>query len=865
VGAVAVAALVGAIAAPAYAATGPNNAITDVPGIEVGHSTREDAWTGTTALLFRGGALMGYAPAGGAPGDRLSALLTAPHQDGRRVVFHGLSLSGGSIYGLDTVCGIVKYLREQGLGFGTPPRPYVPGAIIFDLRGGRPVDAPPGKSTAAVPDVCHDGYVAASNATTGPIAQGSVGGGTGARAGGLTSGFGTASTVLSGGIVVGAAVVVNPGGSVYNTTDGTCELYGLWLEDSNEFGDVRAPVGGCTGNSPLPALLPGQNTTIGIVATNAPLTAGQVQRMAIIAGDGMARSIRPAHGNGDGDTVFAVSVGHDASTVAQESYVGNSGTIYNAAADAYSRAIVHAVLRARPDRPQETYCERFPSACPSGGLPSLAGAASPSAVTSQPPKPAAPVPSAGDGGRDVPLGWLGAALALLAFAGVAAAARARKPIVRRARLVWLTIFGGIVVLGVAAAPAVAAPGPKNAITDVPGVRVGHSTRADARTGTTSLVFPDGSLIGFASAGGAPETHLVELLTGQHQDSLRVAIHGIVLSGGSVYGLDTVCGTVRWLDEQGLGFGGRAHVAGATIFDLGRGSVDAPPGTGADVCADGYRAASTATDGPVAQGSVGAGTGAMAGGVMGGLGSASTVLPDGTVVGALVVANPSGRVYNVRGECELFGLDLEEANEFGGARARPAGCKNVNTSLPKLGPLEANTLAVIATSAPLTAGQTEQLAIVAGDGLAKVTEPAHASQDGNAVFGVTLVEDPSTVPQSSFVEAEELAVIYEAAVDTVARAFTHAILKADPALGETYCERFKNACKGGPNKTAVVAAPRGSSGPVGGEPVFGSIGTGQLVALFALGGFALAALALASRAGQRRLRSTLALVTRLTVR
>ena len=95
-------------------------------------------------------------------------------------------------------------------------------------------------------------------------------------------------------------------------------------------------------------LVPGNNTTIGVVATNANLTAGQLERMAIIAGDGMARAIRPAHGNGDGDTVFAASTAASPGTVAQGAYVTNAGTIYNAAADAYARAADHAVLIANP-------------------------------------------------------------------------------------------------------------------------------------------------------------------------------------------------------------------------------------------------------------------------------------------------------------------------------------------------------------------------------------------------------------------------------------------------------------------------------------------------------------------------------------
>lgn len=812
-----VVALFAVVAPSALAVPGPNNAITDVPGVEVGHSTRLDAITGTTAFIFRNGALMGYAPSGGAPGDRLGALLTARHQDSERIVFHGLTLSGGSIYGLDTACGVVKYLREQGLGFGNPKRPYVPGAIIFDLRGGRPVDAPPGRSTAAVPDVCHDGYVAASNAASGPVAMGSVGGGTGARAGGLNSGFGTASVSLGNGIYVGAAVVLNPGGSVYNTVDGTCELYGLWLEDSNEFGDVQAPVGGCGSqqNLTLPPIVPGQNTTIGVIATNAPLTAGQAERLAIIAGDGMARAVNPAHGAGDGDTVFAVVTSDDPSTVGKTAFQGNVGQINNAGAAAYARAIVHAALNASPALAQQTYCERFPSACPGvSAATQKPGAVAPPVTTSKVP-PATP----SDGSAFAPItGWSVLMSGLIVALLVAAIVRFRGVIARRTRtrLAFLTVLGGAAFLGLLATPAFGAtgePGPKNSITDVPGVEVGHSTRANARTGATSLVFrhPDGALVGFASNGGSPETHLVELLNGQHQDTQRVALHGIVLSGGSVFGLDTVCGTVAYLDSLGVGFGGRAHIAGLSTFDLGRGSVDAPPGTGDDPCADGFTAASTATSAAVSQGSVGAGTGARAGDLLGGVGSASTVLPDGTVVGALVVLNGSGRLYDPFGSCGLYALTLELGNEFGNVRVPPPGCQGKAGTLPDTGPGEAGIIGVVATNRPLTAGQTEQLAWVVGDGIAQAVRPAHATSDGNAVLAVTLVDNPSTVQQSSFVESgSDLDAIFEAAVNTYSRAIVHAALKANPQYGTTYCEKFPTACVGNSNRKTGGAFGVGES-------------------------------------------------------
>lgn len=872
-------------ATPAGAATGPNNAITDVPGVELGHSTRINALTGTTALLFRNGALMGYAPSGGAPGDRLGALLTARHQDSERIVFHGLTLSGGSIYGLDTACGVVKYLQEQGIGFGNPKRAYVPGAIIFDLGRG-PITAPPGRSTPTNPDVCSDGYIAASSAAGGPVEMGSVGGGTGASAGGLRSGFGTASVALPNGIFVGAAVVVNPGGGVYNTVDGTCELYALWLEDSNEFGNTRAPVGGCASQqspSALPPIVPGQNTTIGVIATNAPLTAGQAERMAIIAGDGMARAIRPAHGAGDGDTVFGVVTSDDPSTVAKTAFQGNLGQINNAGADAYSRAIVHAVLNANPalgSPTNQTYCERFPSACPDLGATSNVkkggGAVAGPSGSGKPPAGAVARPSS-DGGSGFAfdlIALLAAGLFVLALVLTMAA----RSLARRARLAWLTAAGGLLVLVVFAVPAFAqapsaygVPGPNNSITDVSGVEVGHSTRANARTGTTSVIFraPEGALVGFASDGGAPETHLAELLNGQHQDTQRVALHGIVLSGGSVHGLDTVCGTVAYMDSLGVGFGGRAHVTGASTFDLGRGQVHSPPGTGADPCADGFTAASTANGGPVEQGSVGGGTGARAGDLVGGVGSASTVLPDGTVVGALVVVNSSGRVYDERGGCGLFALTLELDDEFGNVRVPPPGCENNAGPLPETGPGEAATIGAVATSRALTAGQTEQLAYVVGDGVAQAMRPAHASSDGNVVFGVTLADNPSTVPQTEFVEAgPELDRIYAAAVDAYSRAIVHAVLTANPNFGTTYCEKFRTACVGGgsgPNNkkkgAAVISASAGSGTPPAGSAAEATDGAAGLSSQLVLS-LLFAALAVISAAALTRPGRSLARRARL---
>jgi L-aminopeptidase/D-esterase-like protein len=350
------------------------------------------------------------------------------------------------------------------------------------------------------------------------------------------------------------------------------------------------------------------------------------------------------------------------------------------------------------------------------------------------------------------------------------------------------------------------PGPNNAITDVPGILVGHSTRREAQTGTTALVFPSGALMGVSPSGGAPGTRLSTLLTAQHQDSLRVVMHGLLLSGGSIYGLDTACGIVKYLDENGFGFGGRAHVPGAIIFDLGRGKIDAPPGKGSDPCRDGYVAASNATGGSIEQGSVGAGTGARAGGLKSGLGTASTVLEDGTVIGVLVVVNAAGKVYNPNSSCELYALWLEMNDEFGNVGVPPKGC-STSPDETDIRAGENTTIGVIATNAPLTAGQTERLAIIANDGMARAIRPAHETGDGDTVFGVTLVEDPSTVAQQNFVEAKQFRKILSAAADTYSRAITHAVLKANPELGETYCVRFPGACEVIGNKNSLRPASK----------------------------------------------------------
>lgn len=360
------------LAASAHAAgPGPNNAITDVPGVQVGHDTKRFAGTGTTVLVMPTGALVGSSPSGGAPGNRVTTLLHATYQDDLRTPIFGILLNGGSIFGLQAACGVVKFLQEKGLGiqFGNRTIPLVPGAIIFDLGRGR--DAQQGDDV--IPDRCANGYRAASNARGGSVDQGSVGAGTGARSGGIKGGVGTASMVLDDGTVIGALVVVNSVGRPYNQDD-DCSLYTLYLEQNDEFGRVRRPPSGCQTDVPFRMGPAGQHTTIGVIATSARLSAAQVERLAQDADDGFARAIRPAHTAGDGDTIYGLS------TAVPNDVAGSAGAdggrftqITVQAADVYSRAITHAIINAKNLDVAQTYCERFPSACP--GSPKKQGAA----------------------------------------------------------------------------------------------------------------------------------------------------------------------------------------------------------------------------------------------------------------------------------------------------------------------------------------------------------------------------------------------------------------------------------------------------------------------------------------------------------
>ena len=309
--------------------------ITDVPGVRVGHHTLAERPTGCTVVLFdSAGAVGGVAQRGGAPGTRETDLLDPTNLVDR---VNAVVLSGGSAFGLDAAHGVVRWLEERNVGYPTRAGvvPIVPAAIIYDLNvGGNPKVRP----------TADCGARAASAATNAAVAEGSVGAGAGATVGKLGAffgsgrgamkgGVGSASITLPNGLVVGAVVVVNAAGDVVDPHTGRV-VAGVRNADGS-LADIRVLLRGGGPAAPRP----GENTTIGVVATNARLTKAQVSRMASMADDGLARAIVPAHTEGDGDTMFALATG----TWTGEASVTLVGAL---AAEVVAEAIVRAVAKA---------------------------------------------------------------------------------------------------------------------------------------------------------------------------------------------------------------------------------------------------------------------------------------------------------------------------------------------------------------------------------------------------------------------------------------------------------------------------------------------------------------------------------------
>lgn len=340
-----------------------SGAITDVGGIMVGHHHRLDdsGWaTGSTVVLTPPGTVAAVEVRGGAPGTRETDLLD-PANTVRYV--DAILLTGGSAYGLAAADGVMRWLEEQrrGIvmddGLGERVVPIVPGAVIYDLVVGdwnyRPT--------------AEFGYLAAQSAGR-EVGVGSVGAGTGARAGVLKGGIGTSSTVLGSGVTVGALVVVNSVGDVIDPATGLPWTHFL----TSELGLISPPPAQVAAFAALAAerdrFAEAFNSTIAVVATDAALAPAGCRRVAIMAADGLARAIRPSHSPLDGDAVFVVATGAVETppsgklpaAMSEEAEV--TGAVGAAAADCLALAVMRAVTSASAVAGIPTYRDVLPGA-----------------------------------------------------------------------------------------------------------------------------------------------------------------------------------------------------------------------------------------------------------------------------------------------------------------------------------------------------------------------------------------------------------------------------------------------------------------------------------------------------------------------
>jgi L-aminopeptidase/D-esterase-like protein len=315
-------------------------------------------------------------------------------------------------------------------------------------------------------------------------------------------------------------------------------------------------------------------------------------------------------------------------------------------------------------------------------------------------------------------------------------------------------------------------GKHNGLTDIDGIMVGHFTSLDAACGVTVILCPDGAIAGVDVRGSAPGTRETDLLA---PTNLVEKVQAVVLTGGSVYGLSAADGVVRWLAERGWGFSlteGQVApiVPAAALFDLGRGRDYIPP-IGSDW---GRMACDAASSGAVPLGCVGAGTGAISGGIKGGVGSASEVLASGVTVAALVAVNSLGSIVDpVTGM--PWEIRMEVDGEFG-----PLGSRAVTLpSTEVASPPSNTTIGVVATDAVLTKTQAQKVAQTAHDGLARAIRPAHTMFDGDTLFCLATGRRDLPDTPGFFVapKAQALNDVCRAAADCLARAIVRAVLEA----------------------------------------------------------------------------------------
>lgn len=301
--------------------------ITDVEGLKVGHSQSVEGITGCTAILCTSGATGGVDVRGGAPGTRETDLFRAENMIDK---VHAIVLSGGSAFGLDAASGVMKYLEEQGVGFdvGVTTVPIVASAVIFDLAIG---------NSKIRPDA-NMGYISAKSASVSENRQGNIGCGMGASVGkilgpknAMKSGIGSA-TIKVGELVVSAIVSVNSFGDIYDYKTNK-QIAGVYDYENKK---LLNTIDLMTNMIELGFSM--ENTTIGVIGTNAILSKAEANKVAQMAHNGYARSINPVHSMMDGDTIFTMA------TNMVKSDINIIGTL---AAEVMSRAITNGILQAK--------------------------------------------------------------------------------------------------------------------------------------------------------------------------------------------------------------------------------------------------------------------------------------------------------------------------------------------------------------------------------------------------------------------------------------------------------------------------------------------------------------------------------------
>lgn len=303
--------------------------LTDIPGIRVGHASDCRALTGCTVVLCGPGTIGGVDVRGWASGTSEAGTLDPGHVAGE---VHAVVLAGGSAFGLEAASGVRRWLEARGIGYrtGAGVVPIVPCAILYDLAVGDPSVRPTREM----------GEAAAAAATDEPVAEGAVGAGTGATVGKLfgmrqamKGGVGSAIAALPGGVLVAAMAVVNAFGDVRDPATGAIVAGARRAPDSAEFAGTEDEMRrGASRDS-----IPGPNTTLAVVATNARLTRVGATKLARMAGLGMARTIYPVHTTWDGDVVFALSCGE---------LTADLDALGAAAAGAVAQALLRGVLTA---------------------------------------------------------------------------------------------------------------------------------------------------------------------------------------------------------------------------------------------------------------------------------------------------------------------------------------------------------------------------------------------------------------------------------------------------------------------------------------------------------------------------------------